>query len=34
LRDEVHEVKLPKSIADAVKDAFERTIKLLEGGVA
>jgi len=34
LRDEVHEVKLPKSIADAVKDAFERIIKLLEGGVA
>jgi len=34
LRDEVHEVKLPKSIADVVKDAFERTIKLLEGGVA
>ncbi|MFP3196729.1 MAG: quinolinate synthase, partial [Caldivirga sp.] len=34
LRDEVHEVKLSKSIADAVKDAFERTIKLLEGGVA
>lgn len=31
LRDLVHRVEIPRSIADAIKDAFERTRRLLEG---
>ena len=31
LRDLVHKVEIPRSIADAIKDAFERTKKILEG---
>ncbi|MGC9225891.1 quinolinate synthase NadA [Caldivirga sp.] len=34
LRDLVHRVEIPKSTANAVKDAFERTRRLIEGGVA
>ncbi len=31
LRDFVHEIEVPKSTAEAIKEAFERTRKLLEG---
>ncbi len=31
LRDMVHKVEIPKSTADAIREAFERTRKLLEG---
>ncbi len=31
LRDLVHRVEIPKSIAEAIREAFERTRKLLEG---
>ncbi len=32
LRDLVHRIEIPKSTADAVKEAFERTRRLIEGG--